>query len=242
MKDNAHVIKDYTLDDPRLDINRLYTEDYWDLIECNVNLDVDKLREWWEELNTKFKYLEFKFDTDHEKLDIEKSKQMVKDGFCGIYCGPISGYTLAWPIERDEPLPPPAQCNADKFPEVVYDTFMDDAKIMEKFKFGYLNELISLLGEDSFRQAIVTVHHSNMKILQHKDRKKPLKLHIPLISNPGAAFLFGQNEERRYHMKVGKVYILNTGDWHGTINPDSTRAHIITRIPEEHINFLLSLT
>ena len=98
------------------------------------------------------------------------------------------------------------------------------------------------MGHDAFRQAIVTRHHPSMYIRQHID-SKVLKLHIPIESNENSYFHFGKDKERSYHMKEGKVYILNTGDWHGTTNetPDY-RSHIITRITESHILKVIGLS
>ena len=137
---------------------------------------------------------------------------------------------------------PPAQANLNIFPEVKYDTFIDDAKIMKKFNIGYLKEMIDLLGEDSFRQAIITTHHPGMYIRQHID-SKVLKLHIPVETHENAYFHFGKDKEiGKYHMKLGKVYILNTGDWHGTTNEgEHKRSHIITRVLPDQIQKIIRL-
>jgi hypothetical protein len=219
----------------------LYQTDDWDLVELNYTLDIDKLTAWYKQLSTDFEYMRFMFDKFPEKLELSISKRMVEEGYCGYYCGPIDGITLAWPEERYEPLPPPAQANSDIFPEVKYDTFIDDAKIMTKFRAGYLQEMVDILGEDSFRQAIITTHYPGMYIRQHID-SKVLKLHIPVETNEHALFHFGENKERSYHMKLGKIYLLNTNDWHGTTNEsDTKRSHIITRIIPEHVQYVLGL-
>lgn len=238
----ARIIKDY---DPK---NHGITEEFliesndWDLLELNYSLDTSKLSEWYSQVNEKFSHMRFNFNTYSEKLDLELSKQMVEEGYCGYYCGPIDGITFSWPTERYEPLPPPQQCNLELFPEVNRNTFFDDAKIMSKMKFGYLEEMISVLGEDSFRQMIITTHHPGMYIRQHLD-SKVLKLHIPVETNENAKFHFGPNKEREYHMKLGKIYILNTGDWHGTSNESKEfRSHIITRIAPWQLTKVIDLT
>jgi hypothetical protein len=193
------------------------------------------------EIKTNFGHMLFNFNDNSNKLELEKSKELVEQGYCGYYCGPIDGITLAWPVERDEPLPPPVQANLEMFPEVNRKTFFDDAKIMPKFEFGYFKELVDTLGRDSFRQSIITRHHPGMYIRQHID-SKVLKLHIPIESNENSLFHFGKDRDRSYHLKVGKVYILNTGDWHGTSNDtDEIRSHIITRIADWQIDHVLSL-
>jgi len=235
-------IKNYDPKDITLDL--LYNTNDWDLIELNYDLDPAKLTEWWTDVQSKFPHLFFGFNDNAHKLDLEKSKELVEQGYCGYYCGPIEGLTLAWPVDRDEPLPPPTQANLELFPEVNKDTFFHDAKIMEKFEYGYFKEIVETLGRDAFRQAIITLHYPGMYIKQHID-SKVLKLHIPIETNENACFTFGENRETAtsYHFKLGKIYILNTGDWHGTSNDSEfRRAHIITRIADWHILDVINMT
>lgn len=231
----VRIIKNYNPLNHGITKSFLYDTNDWDLIELNYSVDVKQLQQWWKLIKQDFDYMFFNFNDMYEKLNLEKSKEMVEQGFCGYYCGPIDGITISWPKERYEPLPPPAQCNLEIFPEVNYNTFLDDAKIMPKLYFGYFKKLVDDLGKDAFRQAIVTRHHPGMYIRQHRD-SKVLKLHIPIESDSNSYFHFGENKERKYHMKPGKVYILNTGDWHGTSNDTEVyRSHIITRVTDDHI-------
>lgn len=236
------IIKNYNPLDINLTSTFLYESNDWDLVELNYNLDVTKLTEWYNEVSDKFSYLRYDFNSMPEKLNLEKSKEKVENGYCGYYCGPIDGITFSWPIDRDEPLPPPTQANLDIFPEINYETFFHDAKLMNKFRFGYLNEMLNILDEDNFKQMIITTHYPNMYIRQHID-SKVLKMHIPVETHEGALFHFGPNRERSYHLKLGKAYILNTGDWHGTSNNGNrTRSHIITRVSPLKLDNLLKLT
>jgi hypothetical protein len=236
------IIKNYDPVNHEITHDFLYNNNNWDIIELNYNIDSDQLKIWWDNIKENFSHMFFDFNKMYEKLNLEKSKEMVEQGYCGYYCGPIDGVTLAWPTERYEALPPPAQCSSEMYPEVVYDTFIDDAKIMPKLYFGYFKKLVEDLGVDAFRQAIVTRHYPGMYIRQHID-SKVLKLHIPIESNENSYFHFGKNKERSYHMKEGKAYILNTGDWHGTTNEsEDCRSHIITRVTENHILNVIGLT
>ena len=235
------IIKDYDPINHNITLEFLYETNDWDLIEINYKIDSDRLVQWFNEFEKDFSQCKFSFNEMSESLNLELSKEMVDKGYCGVYCGPIDGYTLAWPIERYEPLPPPKQCNPKKYPEVNYDTFYNDAKIMSKYRRGYLAELVDTLGEDSFKQLVITSHHPGMYIRQHID-SKILKLHIPIITSEQAFFHFGENKERKYHMKAGHVYILNTGDWHGTTNEsDIIRSHMITRIDADSIMKVIEL-
>lgn len=231
----ARVIKNYDPNNHGITENFLYDTNDWDLIELNYNVDSKGLQDWWYSLLDQFPETLFNFNKNYETLSLEKSKEMVEQGYCGYYCGPIDGITIAWPVERYEPLPPPVQCNREMFPEVDMKTFIDDAKIMPKFYFGYFKQLVEKLGNDAFRQVVTSRHYPGMFIRQHIDSKR-LKLHIPIETPDGSYFHFGKDRDRKYHMKAGKVYILNTGDWHGTSNEtDQYRTHIITRVTRNHV-------
>lgn len=239
---SERVIKNYDPINHGLTYDLLYNNNDWDIIELNYNLNVEELQKWWFSVKKEFDYMKFDFNKNANLIELEKSKQMVEQGYCGYYCGPITGITLAWPLEKYEPLPPPVQANLEVYPELNRDTFFDDAKVMSKFKFGYFAEMLKILGNDSFRQAIITTHYPGMYIRQHID-SKVLKLHIPLETDVGAYFHFGKDKERKYHMQIGKVYILNTGDWHGTTNETtSERSHIITRVTSDQLFKIVELT
>lgn len=241
--ENAIVIKNYDSSSYN-DVEYFYTDNDWDLVEFNFDFDPIQLQDWYFNLRREYEKSIFAFDTNLDRLNVEKSKEMVQQGYCGVYCGPIDAITLAWPAERYEPLPPPTQCNREVFPEVDPNTFIDDATLLNNYNTGYFNKLVNFMGKDAFRQAIAVYHHPTMKILQHIDSKTVLKLHIPIKTNPTAVFKFGQNGEREYNLKEGKAYLLNTGIWHGTDNPSDTepRIHLITRVTKEHLLNVLRLT
>ena len=231
----ARVIKDYDPKNHNITEDLLYNTNDWDLVELNYNVDSTNLKKWWDDLIAQYPETIFNFNKNHDLLNLEKSKEMVDTGYCGYYCGPIDGITIAWPVERYEPLPPPVQCNSELYPEVNIDSFMDDAVIMPKFYFGYFKDLVETLGHDAFRQVVTSRHYPGMYIKQHIDSKR-LKLHIPIETPEGSYFHFGKDRDRKYHMKLGKIYILNTGDWHGTSNDtDQYRTHIITRVTRNHV-------
>lgn len=240
--ENARVIKDFDPNDWPVDY--FYTHDDWDLVEFNFNINTTALQDWYFKLLAEFQGSVFSFNEFQERINVEKSKEMVEQGYCGVYCGPIEGFTLAWPTERYEPLPPPSQCNPEMFPEVNGDTFINDAVLLEKYNTGYFKTMVDTIGKDAFRQALIVRHYPTMKILQHQDSPDCLKLHIPIKTNLDAVFKFGENAEREYHLKEGKAYLLNTGMWHGTNNPSTTleRIHILTRVTREHLGNVLART
>ena len=108
------MIKDYKAND--IDINDLHTNKDWDIIELNWKLDPVKAEEYFNQVEEKFrKETYFNFTDFPDLLDIEISKQYMEGNYCGYYCGPIGGYTIGWPIDRDIPIPPPNQVNKEVY-------------------------------------------------------------------------------------------------------------------------------
>lgn len=238
-KENANVIRNY--DPNEITDELLYYGEDWDAIELNYELDPKELDNWYQWLKENFEHMHFDFYNFPNLINREISDQYMRYGYCGYYCGPISGFTLSWPVDRDIPIPPPSQANKEMFPETLDPSFYDKCQIRPKFREGYLNTMIDALGEDSFIQAIVTVHDEGAKIMQHCDSRVK-KLHIPLRTHENAVFKFGEDGEREFNMKVGKIYVLNTHIHHGTDNPGpGERAHILTRVDEDSIHDVLAL-
>jgi hypothetical protein len=233
------VIQNYDPKDITMDL--LYNDDSWGALELNVDLDISELEHYYSAIQEDHNYQYFNFQDFPDRLTIEVSKQYMELGYCGYYCGPIGGYTLAWPKERYEPLPPPSQANVDMFPETLDPEFYEKCNVLPRFRFGYMNTLIDMLGEDSFKQCIITEHGPGATIKTHKDSNAK-KLHIPLKTNPEAVFTFGEKRELKFNMRVGKIYILNTSAFHGTENfGETTRAHFITRVDETKIQDIIAL-
>lgn len=240
---DPRIITSYDPTDHKFTNEFLFETNDWDLIELNYNIDIEKLQGWYDKFSVEFKHLLFNFDNDHDKLDAEVSKEMVENGYCGYRCGPIEGFTLAWVDEIYEPLPPTTQINTEKYPTINPESFRNESKVLSKFRTGYLEYLINLTGEDAWRKAVISIHHPWMYIRQHID-SNDLKIHIPIYSNDKALFHFGKDRDRSYHMKVGKAYILNTKDWHGTSNEtdDGYKIHILSRIKPSVMQKVLALT
>jgi hypothetical protein len=240
----AKIIKEYN----NLDANFLKESYDWDAVELNYDVDVKRLQTWYQTLRSEYPHCIFDFNNMPRLLEVEFSKQLVEQGFCGYLCGPIDGITINWPIERYEPLPPPQQAKKDIFPEVDYKsggsktgTFYNDAKILSKFKFGYFAELVDKMSEDAFRQTVIAEHKPGMYIKQHYD--SPLiKMHIPIESKGTSEFVFGENRDRGYHFREGKAYLLNTKAWHGTENDcEHVRAHLISRVDDSVLQKVIDL-
>lgn len=94
---------------------------------------------------------------------------------------------------------------------------------------------------DSFtdiRQTVISAHPPNTVIQQHIDNNEFVKVHIPIITNDQSYFNFG---DKKYHLSVGKAYIINTTLEHGTENfGNNDRVHLIFKIKKENINDILN--
>ena len=234
------MIKNYKAND--IDINDLHTNKDWDIIELNWKLDPVKAEEYFNEVEKKFrKETYFNFTDFPDLLDIEISKQYMEGNYCGYYCGPIGGYTIGWPIDRDIPIPPPNQVNKEVFPEVLDPEFEDKATLLDRYNFGYMKDLVNFLGDIEMGQPVITMHGPGAEIKPHVDSQVK-KIHIVLKTNDKNVFCFGPNHERKYHMEAGKAYIINTHIHHGTLNEGTTeRAHILARIQSDKMFDCLNL-
>lgn len=204
----------------------IYTKDYlyskeWDVINCGISFDVDKLVEWYKTVCEKYQDLKFNFSIGHVLSEEYKNS----NGYNDALRGDISSWTIDWPVEKNIPIPPTFAANLIYFPEINSD---DPFIIQSRYKFGYFNDICEMLGEDIFCRSRITVHGPGAEIKQHTDDDQGIRLHIPIVSNKESKFLFGENLEREYNFEAGNAYIINATIPHSTINNGPTRAHIIT--------------
>lgn len=237
----AEQTQDFTLE-------KMYYADDWDIIELGIKFNPSKMIEWYNQLYKDFGHLEFDFQRDTHLLDIEDSRLAVQNNFCGTGMegstearSPIYGFTLGWPVDRDLPMPPHNQANKDIFPETSMPNFMDEAKWLDKFKFGYINDFLNALEGIEINAPTLTIHEPNAEIKSHIDSKLK-KIHIVIKTNSDNWFTFGENHARKYLMEPGRCYIINTHIHHGTLNKGNTpRAHILGRIDDSQILELLKI-
>mgnify|MGYP002632252723 CR=1 FL=1 len=200
----------------------------WDFFELDINIDVEKLRTWYYEVDQKFPNLKFSFAlTDYTLPNTKQS----------ILHGGIHSFGMAWPVDQDLPIPPRYAARPDLYPETLMteDEFGAQMKVMEKYKFGYFKELLDTLGEDTFSWSRITVHDPASKIDPHIDGARTIRLHIPIITNDEAWFGWG---DKKYIFTPGKVYLINTSKEHYTVNEgNTTRAHIISH--PANVSYLL---
>ena len=198
----------------------------WDFIKLNFDIDLEKLHSWYYEVIQQFPNLKFNSSMTHLITNIDVVTE-------GVNC-----WGMSWPVEQDLPIPPKYAARPDLYPEttVTDEEFGPKMKIMERYKFGYFNELLNKLGEDTFSYARIAAHEPGAVIHPHTDGAHTIRLHIPIITNDEALFCWG---DKKYNFKPGCVYLINTAPEHSTINNgDTTRAHIISY--PTNINWLLT--
>lgn len=219
----------------------------WDVIELNLKINTKLIEEYYKFLTTDLSNLCFDFNSK-EYIRPEIYETFKKEGRMGNYLGNIGAWTVSWPVERDIPCPSKSQANLEKYPELLkYDIesvktdFYFEAKPQQKYVFGLMKKLIDTLTEKSLRQMIIAKHPAGLIVKTHTDGPDK-KIHIPFFTNKDSFFVFGENRERRYHMEVGKIYIINPLVPHGTENlGNSDRLHLLSRIDFDYIPEVLNL-
>lgn len=195
----------------------------WDYVELAIDVDVDKLRAWYDEIKQKFPELKFSFAMKEYILPREQHT----DNSDVLYGG-VHSFGMSWPVEQNLPIPPRYAARPDLYPETTMseEEFGAGMKVMERYKFGYFKELLDRLGEDTFSWSRITVHDPAASIQPHTDGLHSIRLHIPIVTNDNAWFGWG---DKKYNFIPGKVYLINTGIEHYTTNDGNTeRAHIIS--------------
>lgn len=221
----------------------LFDDLTWDIVELDFTIDTHLLEDYYSKLRTDLYNFNFSFDSK-EYLRSEIYETYKKENRVGNYSGNIQGWSISWPVERDIPCPSKSQANYDMYPELQGlsdQDFYYNSMPQGKYKFGILNSLIDTLSLSSLRQMLMALHPPGLRVDTHTDGQVK-KLHIPFYTNKDAVFTFGENRDRKYHMELGKAYIINTMVPHGTENPGSTeRVHLLSRVDNDFMQSLLDL-
>jgi len=193
----------------------------WDMLEFDLGIDVDQLVKWYNDVTDELADLKFNLSMSELITSNHKPSDDVRIVSQGIH-----SWGMSWPVEQDLPIPPKFAARPDLYPEAQDPEFEKKLRIMEKYKFGYFNKLLDQLGEDTFAWARITLHNAGASIDTHTDGPHTIRLHIPIITNEQAFFVWGQ---KQYIFKPGKMYLINTSIPHSTNNKGSSdRAHIIS--------------
>ena len=210
---------------------KLVTEDElrhrtdWHVIELDYNIDVNKIQYWYDTIASKYNHLKFNLSLTEllntEAYDVANMKDFIK--------GEISHWAISWPVSKDIPIPPKFLCNVLLYPEILDDDFDIKCHTLEQYRFGYLLELEEVFGVRFLTEAAIMYHGPGSSISKHIDSLHDIRIHIPIYTNDDAWFLYGEDLSIKYNLKVGKIYLINAGVSHGTINNGSSnRIHILS--------------
>jgi len=178
----------------------------FDIKEVDVGIEYDNIRTYYNSVQSDFKHLMF--------TNVQDTVGSEKHKINGVY-----GWAIQSNLE-DLTVPcPPWNVHKDGS-----DNYRDTELV-----YGIIKQLKARFS--GTRQFSISGHPPGTEIAQHTDTDKYLKIHIPILTNPDAWFVFGEN---KYTLKVGKAYIINTTRLHGTINNGtSDRVHLFFKVPAE---------
>lgn len=253
------VIKDYNPSDITME---LINGNDWDYIVLNKQIDADGIYAWWRDVDTTLSHLKFNFVHNN---NLVKTQMQINDNAVGYRTNAsdnkfhntllgnkelISSYTLTWPIQRYEPLPPPWAADIAHFDElsqfvncdniIVKDIDPTGFKYLTPYMFGEFKKMYDDWGKDFFINTRISVHEPEMIIPLHTDGFTT-RLHIPM-THDNSKFYWGECWDREYKWEVGYAYLINSHITHSTTNfGPNVRANILTSIGDNKILELLSL-
>lgn len=188
-------------------------------------VDIDKLRNWYNDLEAKYNDWKFVIGDNHH---IWQEPMIDPLGITGHYLpDDVYYYTLCW--NNDDVGPKTFEQGCAK-PE-YRDNDNDELNPRECFK-GYGLELVNQLPFKS-KKWLVTVHTPGTKLVTHQDASDKLRIHIPIYTNNYSNWIIDGEE---YHMGVGYAYLVNTTLPHSLINAgDSNRVHLYGKVWTEDV-------
>lgn len=132
----------------------------------------------------------------------------------------------SWAIQSNlkDPSKPCPPYHIDTGEEISED---NECRVPTELIFGIAQRIINTIPK--VRQLGIAGHPPGTRIDLHPDNDEFLKIHIPIITNSDAWFVF---EDEKFNMKPGSAYFVNTTLLHGTVNEGTTdRAHLIFKFP-----------
>ena len=186
------------------------------IIPLDNEFNLNELLEYYNTLERDYQHLKWTFKNDVEDAD----KGHKHDGIFG------------WGIQSNlndlsKPCPP-------------YDIHKERTDVYRdtELVFGFAKKIIDYFP--GVRQLGIAGHPHGVEILQHKDNDEFYKIHIPIITNDEAYFVFGDDN---YVMKPGKMYFVETEIMHGTVNNGLTpRVHMLFKCTRDTIDVIKRMT
>jgi len=183
--------------------------------ELNIDFDIKEALDYLNLLETKYSYLRWNATPKNLK---DTNDAELQEEINGVY---------GWGIQSNlnnlnEPCPP---YHVHKHGNEEY----KDTELV----FGFIEKIKKVFP--NARQFSVAAHPRGTKIRRHKDNSKYCKIHVPLITNDKAWFIF---DDSKLVLTPGKFYLINTDKEHSTYNEGESirRTHLFFKIPVEDVD------
>lgn len=178
----------------------------FDITEIELNFDYSEYRNYYSKICKDYSHLMFTNSLIKDTLESDKHNVSEVYGF-GLQSN-LQDLTVPcppWNVHKD---------GSDNYRDTEL-MFGPILKLKEQFP--------------NSRQYSISGHPPGTKIQQHTDTDTYLKIHIPILTNPDAYFVFGK---KKYCLTIGKAYLINTTRPHGTVNIGHTdRVHLFFKVP-----------
>jgi hypothetical protein len=193
-------------------------------------VDVDKIQQWYLDLEEKFSDWKFVIGDNHHVWETPISDPTGRTGH--ILPDATSYYTLCW--NSDEPGPKPFEqgCAWPKFRDD------DNDKLNPRKCFtGYGLDLVKSLPVRS-KKWLVTMHVPGTKLITHQDAPDKIRIHIPIFTNDQSNWIINGKE---FHMEPGWAYLVNTTLPHSVENAgENNRIHLYGKVWTSEVEKLLN--
>jgi len=228
----------------------------WDLFELNKTIDSEGMLLWYDTIEKTLPELKFNFRNNLDLIQNKISQKFLTDTVGGFFNANreefegVTSYSLKWLHQRKTPLPPPWAVDVGIFDElksyqdatglidVDYDNFYSKTEYLEWYMFGEYKRMITEWGSTVFYNPRISIHKPGTKVKAHTDKAYVGRVHMP-ITHDDSLFCWGENLERKYKLKPGHIYFINSRVTHGTITSESTRANFMADIiPGKEIDLI----
>ena len=183
-------------------------------------IDIDRLRNWFENLERDYSDWKFVIGENHH---IWKEPIVDPDAITGHYLPDDAAYyTLCW--NNNDPGPKPFEQGQAK--EEYRDNDNDELNPRKCFS-GYALDIVKQIPFRS-KKWLVTIHTPGTKLITHQDSVDKIRIHIPIFTNDHSNWIIDGDE---YHMPPGWAYVVNTTLPHSVYNGGNTnRIHLYGKI------------
>jgi hypothetical protein len=183
-------------------------------------VDIEKLRNWFENLEKNYYSWKFIIGENHH---VWKNPIIDPEAITGHYIPDNSAYyTLCW--NNNDPGPKPFEQSQAKIE--YQDSDNDELNPRECFS-GYALDIVKQIPIRS-KKWLVTIHTPGTKLITHQDSPDKIRVHIPIYTNLDSNWIIDNNT---YHMEPGWAYIVNTTLPHSIYNGgNSNRIHLYGKV------------